>query len=100
MKIVMKSKGPGMSETWRNRVMLRLQAALAHWADRVERVVVRLADMGGVRAELDKVCSIELEVPRHAPIVVRAVSSDYASAVDLAVRRAGRAATRTLGRPL
>jgi hypothetical protein len=61
-------------------------------------VVVRIADANGPRGGPDKVCSIQLDVPRHEPVVVTAVSSDYFSAVDMAVRRAGRAAAHVFDR--
>jgi len=98
MRILLKSLGFGAGETFRQHVTRRLQAALSHWTDRLGRVVVRLVDANGPRGCLDKTCSIHLEVFRGEPVVVTAISSDYYSAVDLAVRRAGRAASRTFER--
>jgi hypothetical protein len=82
----------------RQHVRRRLHATLSHWAGRLVRVVVRFADENGLRGGLDKVCSIQLEVLRQEPVLVTAVSSDYFSAVDMAVRRAGRAATNLFDR--
>lgn len=98
MRILLKSLGFGAGELFRQHVTRRLQAALSHWADHLGRVVVRLADINGPRGGLDKTCSIHLEVQRGEPLKVSAISSDYYSAVDLAVRRAGRAASQRFDR--
>ena len=98
MRILLRSLGFSTGEALRQHVVRLLHGALTHWADRLVRVVVRLADANGPRGGLDKVCSIQLELPRRESVVVTAVSSDYHSAVDLAVRRAGRAAASTFDR--
>ncbi len=98
MRILLKSLGFNVEESFRQHVARRLQAALSHWTDRLGRVVVRLVDANGPRGGLDKTCSVHLEVLRGEPVVVTAVSSDYYSAVDLAIRRAGRLASRTFER--
>jgi len=93
MKIVLKSfDGSPLGM----RAIRKLQGLLAHWADRIGRVVVRLADLNGPKGGVDKACAIFVEVPRQAPIRVSAVAGDYLSALDLAVRRTGRAASRVL----
>jgi len=98
MRILLKAQGFPTGETLRQHVVRRLHATLSHWAGRLARVVVRLADENGPRGGPDKVCSIQLDVLRQEPVVVTAVSSDYFSAVDLAVRRAGRAASNRFDR--
>jgi ribosome-associated translation inhibitor RaiA len=98
MRILLKSLGFSAGETFRQHVTRRLQATLSHWTDRLGQVVVRLVDVNGSRGGLDKACSIQLQVLRGEPVVVTAISSDYDSAVDLAIRRAGRAASRTFDR--
>lgn len=98
MRILLKSLGFHIGESLQHYVTRRLQAALSHWSDRLGRVVVRISDENGPRGGLDKACSIQLDLPRREPVLVTAVSSDYYSAVDLAVRRAGRVASRTFNR--
>ena len=98
MRILLNYLGFSTGDALRQHVVRRLHANLSHWAGRLARVVVRLADTNGPRGGLDKVCSIQLDVLRQEPLVVTAVSSDYFSAVDLAVRRAGRAASQTFDR--
>lgn len=95
MKILLKSFG---GDAPNQQVIQRLQAVLAHWADRLGRVVVRLTDANGPKGGVDKVCSIQLEVLRQEPLRVTAVSPDHATAVELAIRRAGRMASRTFDR--
>lgn len=98
MRILLKFLGFNPGETLREHVFRRLQAVLAHWSDRLGRVVVRIVDVNGPRGGLDKSCSIQLEVPRRAPVVVSAVSSDYYAAVDQAAHRAGHVAVRLFHR--
>lgn len=100
MRILLKSLGFRAGDTFQQHVTRRLQAALSHWTDHLGRVVVRLMDANGPRGGLDKTCSIHLEVLRGEPVVVTAISTDYYSAVDLAVRRAGRAASQRFDRRL
>lgn len=95
MKILLKSFG---GDPPRDRVIQRLQAVLCHWADRLGRVVVRLTDANGPKGGVDKVCSIQLEVFRQEPLRVTAISPDHATALELAIRRAGRVAARTFDR--
>lgn len=93
MKIVLKSfDGSPLGM----RAIRKLQGLLSHWAHRIGKVVVRLTDLNGPKGGVDKACAIFLEIPRQAPIRVSAVAGDYVSALDLALRRTGRAATRAL----
>lgn len=98
MRILLKSPRFSTGDALRQHVVRRLHAYLSHWAGHLARVVVRLADANGPRGGLDKVCFIQLDVPRHEPVVVTAAASDYFSAVALAVRRAGRAASNLFDR--
>ena len=98
MRILLKPLGFNAGAALNGHVALRLNGALAHWADRLGRVVVRIVDANGPRGGLDKVCSIQVLVPNRTFVAVTAVASDYYAAVDLAVRRACRAVARALGR--
>lgn len=98
MKVHLKAMGFRAGEAIQEHVLRRISAALAHWADQVHRVVVRLSDNNGPRGGVDKSCSIQLEGPMGIPVVVTAVSPDFYTSVDLAARRAGRAAQRVFDR--
>lgn len=98
MRVLLKSLGFSTGDALRQHVIRRLHAHLAHWAGRMTRVVVRLDDANGPRGGPDKVCSIQLDLPRQEPLVVSAVSPDFYSAVDLAVRRASRAVAHAFDR--
>ena len=98
MKVLLKSLGFNPGPSLQRHVTVRISSALAHWADRVGRAVVRIADANGPRGGLDKVCSIHLLLPNRAVVVVTAVATDYYGAVDLAVRRACRAVAHAIER--
>jgi len=98
MRILLKSLGFNPGPALQGHVRLRLEGAMAHWASRLGRAVVRVADANGPRGGLDKLCSIQLRLPHRTFVVVTAVAADYYSAVDLAVRRACRAVARVMDR--
>ncbi len=98
MMIHIKSLGFHAGEAVQQHISQRLAVALSHWADRLKRVVVRLGDVNGPKGGLDKSCSIQLLGPQGVPLKVVAVATDYPTAVDLAVRRAGRAVQHAFDR--
>lgn len=98
MKVLLKSLGFDPGKALRRHVTVRLNSALAHWADRLDGAVVRVMDANGPRGGLDKICSIQLALPHRAFVVVTAAASDYYAAVDMAVRRACRAVARSIHR--
>lgn len=66
--------------------------------DQVERLVVRLKDVNGPKGGVDKECSVEVKLARHAPIVVRKRSSDAYASIRQALGRASRITLRKLGK--
>lgn len=66
--------------------------------DRVERLVIRLKDVNGPKGGVDKECSVEVKLARHAPIVVRKRSSDAYASIRQALGRASRITLRKLGK--
>jgi putative sigma-54 modulation protein len=98
MRIDLKTFGFKSGRALKDFVARRISAALAHGADQLRWVVVRLLDENGPRGGLDKVCRVELVYRHREPLLVTAVSSDYYTAVEAAARRAGRASNRLLER--
>jgi hypothetical protein len=75
-----------------------LEHALFSHADRVGHVVVRFVDVNGPRGGVDKRCLVQLQVLRHADVVVDERSEDWYAAASEAARRAGEALDRLVGR--
>lgn len=98
MRIQLKSFGFSTGESLKEYVSRRLGASLYHWSDKLKTVVVRLSDNNGPKGGVDKTCAIHINGLNGSPLVVSAVSTDYFSAVDMAVKRAGRVVERYLNR--
>jgi len=73
----------------------RLRAAMGRFAARLARVTVRLGDVDGPRAGIEKRCRIHLEVAGRV-LAIEAVDTDLYVAIDRAAKRAARATARAL----
>jgi ribosome-associated translation inhibitor RaiA len=65
---------------------------------RILGVVVRFEDKNGARGGVDKVCRVEVLMPRQPPLVVEEVDTDLYAAVDVAAERIDHAVGRELER--
>lgn len=75
------------------RVTERVSRALAHVAQRVMDVTVRIADENGEKhGATDKRCRIVAQISRAQAIVVEARHEDYYAAIDAASAKLQRAA--------
>lgn len=98
MHIELSSKGIPVSPEVREHIERRLFFALGRFTARLRGVRVRLADVNGPRGGVDKRCTIQVLLPRVAPVIVEEVHEHAPAAVDLAADRAGRAVARKLDR--
>lgn len=80
------------------RIERRLRFALSRFADRVDRVTVRLADLNGPRGGVDKQCRIIVKVRAAGEVVIEDAASDVETAIDRGADRVQRAVARTLAR--
>jgi ribosome-associated translation inhibitor RaiA len=74
---------------------VRFRQALGRFAERIERVTVRLNDANGHRGGVDKVCSVELLWDRGDPLIAEAIDADPYVAVDLTASKLKRAVLRS-----
>lgn len=100
MRIHIQSLGFELSEAIREHVLRRLRFALAHAADRIRRVTVRVSDINGPRGGADKCCHILITMEKLPEIAVEDIESDLYVAIDRAADRAARTVTRRIGRSL
>lgn len=88
-----------ISEALEEHILRKLDFALRKFADRIERVVVRLADLNGPKGGLDKRCRVEARLfSRSQSLVVEAVDSDAYVAVSQAAARLDERVARTLSK--
>jgi ribosomal subunit interface protein len=79
-----------------SHVNSRISTALDRFADRINEIRVHVVDANGPRGGVDKVCAIQVHIPRSPVIVVTHAAADYYEAVSAAVHRL----KATLGRRL
>jgi ribosomal subunit interface protein len=82
----------------RRYAMEHLAAKLVKHARRIQAITVRFEDREGVRDGLDKVCRVEVLLPRHTPLVVEEIDPDLNAAIDLAADRIAQAVQRDIER--
>jgi putative sigma-54 modulation protein len=74
----------------------RLAFALDRFADRVEQVRVRFADLSGPRGGFDKRCAVECDLGRLGSVVIEETDQDLYTAIDRASKRVKVAVRRKL----
>ena len=80
------------------RIERRMRIALSRFADRIDRVTVRLADLNGPRSGVDKQCRIVVRLRSGGEIVIEDSASDFETAIDRGADRVQRAVARALAR--
>lgn len=84
-----------------DHVRARLDLALDRFADRVDRVLVRIRDDNGVRGPKhgpDKRCTIHAMVRGASPVMVEHRADDFYAVADGAVHKLKRAVRHTIDR--
>ncbi len=89
MQILFKSRSPKANEL-REVAQQRLRFSLRRLSWLVPRATVRLSDVNGPRGGIDKRCQLELRTDGGVTAIVTSVASDWRTAIDHAVARAGR----------
>ena len=80
------------------RTKRRLGFALSRFADRIDRVTVRLADLNGPRGGVDKQCRIVVRLRSGGEVVIEDTATDLETALDRGADRVQRAVARALAR--
>lgn len=98
MHIDIQAQGFSLTDALREHTRSRLRFALAHGAEMIGRVTVRLSDINGPRGGADKRCHIHLAVAHQSDVVIDEIQADMYVAIDRAAGRAGRALARQIER--
>jgi ribosome-associated translation inhibitor RaiA len=80
------------------RTERRLRFALSRFADRLDRVTVRLADLNGPRGGVDKQCRIIVRLRPGGEVVIEDTANDVEAVIDRGADRVQRAVARALAR--
>ncbi len=100
MQIEIHASGLTLTDLLRERLQMRLTAALRPFVQSVTRVSARLTDVNAARGGIDKRCRLVATVPGHKPVVVDAMHDDTFTSIDRAADRFRRALSRTFSRTL
>ena len=89
MQVQLKTRHPQAAEL-RELTVRRVRFALRRLAWLVPHAEVRMTDINGPKGGVDKRCHVELRTEGVGAVVVTAVASDWRTALDQALARAGR----------
>lgn len=98
MRLDLRSLKYELSDDLRLYIERRLHSALGRFADRIERVDVRLADDNGSRGGTDKRCQVVVSLVRGGRLIVEGSGHNPFALTALVARRAGQALRRHLER--
>ena len=90
--------GVGPDADLRAYIERRLRYALGRFGPRLERVILRLADVNGPKGGEDKRCTVAVRLRPGREMFVTHAHRDARAAVDLAAKRAGSALAREIAR--
>lgn len=99
MNIEVRTSSVQISDALDAHIRRRIDFALRRFADRIERVVVRLVDLNGPRGGPDKRCSMAVRLSPPLPsILASATDADAYAAVSQAASRLDDRVGRALAR--
>lgn len=87
-----------LDEDLKEHIERRLRFALGRFADRINQVRVRFADVNGPRGGVDKHCQIAIALSPRGVVRVEGSGDDPMALACLVAKRAGRAVRRALSR--
>ena len=87
-----------ITDAIRQYAMDHLASKLAKHGHRIQTVIVRFGDVNGSKGGADKLCRVEVLIPRQEPLVIEEVTTDLRAAIDLAADRVEKVVQRDLER--
>ncbi|MEZ5356180.1 MAG: HPF/RaiA family ribosome-associated protein [Bryobacteraceae bacterium] len=96
MIIEIRSAGIPLTPGLRALVARRVRFAMEKFAERIQKLTVRLADVNGPRGGRDKRCVVRLESHLREPIVIAERQERIQAAVSAAAERASRTFERRI----
>lgn len=98
MEVEVRIQGTDSADAIRRYATRRIRFALGRFAPRVGRIVMRIADVNGVRGGVDQCCQISAELLPKGKVVLDQVDADLFCAIDRASERIGQAFRREVQR--
>ncbi len=89
MHVLFKSRHPHAASL-RDLTERRVRFVLRRLVERIPRTEVQLSDVNGPRGGIDKRCQVRIRADAAGTVVVASVASDWRTALDDALARAGR----------
>jgi len=94
MQIEIQARNFSLTEALQRYVLKRINSALISSNDSVQRIIVRLSSVNGLKGGADKRCHIQVVIPHQSDVIIEDVEENMYAAVDNATDRAGRTVTR------
>ena len=98
MQLEMRGVNYELQDELKDHIERRLRFALGRFADRIERLTIRVSDVNGPRGGIDKHCRIAIALIPKGTIMVEGTGDDPFALVADAAKRARRSVRRTLER--
>ncbi len=98
MQIYIRNLHINMDDSTRIRIETMIQNKLKKYAGHILRVTIQLINFNGTRGGEDKSCRMEVRLKSNSNVFVENISSELLKSVDLAIDRAARAISKTIGR--
>lgn len=96
--VAIRARGVDVDDALDRYIRERCGFKLGKFAHAIDRISVRLEDVGGPKGAPSMRCAVKVVLSRHESIVVEVVEGDHRSAFDHAMDAAERAVKRTRDR--
>lgn len=96
--VAIRARGVEVDDVLDEYIRERCGFKLGKFADAIDRISIRLEDVGGPKGAPSMRCAVKVVLSRHESIVVEVVEGDHRSAFDHAIEAAARAVNRTRDR--
>jgi putative sigma-54 modulation protein len=98
MELELRQKDMDMGQSLYDHIAGYIDAALNRFANRINRVTIRLVDINGPRGGIDKQCRIAVQLSKGKTIRTGNTNTNMIAATYFAVDRAAHAISRELKR--
>jgi ribosome-associated translation inhibitor RaiA len=98
MELEMRGVNYELNDALKVHIERRLGFALGRFADRIQRLMVRLSDINGPRGGVDKRCQIAVALVPRGVVMIEGAGDDPFALIADAAKRAQRSVGRTLQR--
>lgn len=96
--VALRASGVEIDDQLRDYIHTRCGFKLGKFAERIERVSVRLENVSGAKGAPSRRCAVKVVLTRHETILVQVVDADHRAAFDNAIDATERAVRRSLDR--